>query len=164
MSLRSCGLLALRKVWEDIRMKLPHAPATATALTILAATIALPAPARSQRRSRLCCGPTARRRTHCIAPRSSARQDTKFDAKHRTVHPQIRRLVFPDTAPAHISNVSPCDSPLHIKRGLPFTGASSLIVSSTHGTGEAVLKPQLHRPDHGCPSLVKCDFLRSLKF
>ena len=29
-------------------MKLPHAPATATALTILAATIALPAPARAQ--------------------------------------------------------------------------------------------------------------------
>jgi len=30
------------------RMKLPHASATATALTILAATIALPAPARAQ--------------------------------------------------------------------------------------------------------------------
>ena len=61
---------------------------------------------RSRRRSRPCCGPTARRRTHCIAPRSSARQDTKFDAKRRTVHPQSRRLVFPDTAPAHTSNVS----------------------------------------------------------
>lgn len=68
---------------------------------------------RSRRRSRLCRGPTARRRTHCIAPRSSARQDTKFDATHRTVHPQIRRLMFQDTAPAHISNVNPCDSPLH---------------------------------------------------
>ena len=29
-------------------MRLPHTPATATALTILAATIALPAPARAQ--------------------------------------------------------------------------------------------------------------------
>src|SRR2546421_12210382 len=36
------------RYWEDIRMKLLHAPATATALTILAATIALPAPARAQ--------------------------------------------------------------------------------------------------------------------
>ena len=36
------------RYWKDIRMKLPHAPATATALTILAATIALPAPARAQ--------------------------------------------------------------------------------------------------------------------
>jgi Protein of unknown function (DUF3551) len=42
------GYLPLREVWEDIRMKLPHASATATALTILAATIALPAPARAQ--------------------------------------------------------------------------------------------------------------------
>src|SRR5262245_22640335 len=33
---------------EDIRMKLPRASATATALTILAATIALPAPASAQ--------------------------------------------------------------------------------------------------------------------
>jgi hypothetical protein len=42
------GYLPPREVWEDIRMKLPHASATATALTILAATIALPAPARAQ--------------------------------------------------------------------------------------------------------------------
>ena len=65
---------------------------------------------RSRRRSRLCCGPTARRRTHCIAPRNSARQDTKFDAKHPTVHPQSRRLMFPDIAPARTSNVSTYDS------------------------------------------------------
>jgi hypothetical protein len=36
------------EVWEDIRMKLPHASATALSLTIVAATIALPAPARAQ--------------------------------------------------------------------------------------------------------------------
>ena len=41
-------LLLVQKYWEDIRMKLPHAPATATALIILAAAIALPAPARAQ--------------------------------------------------------------------------------------------------------------------
>ena len=44
------GYLLLWEVWEDIRMKLPHAhtSATATALTILATMIALPAPARAQ--------------------------------------------------------------------------------------------------------------------
>ena len=41
-------LLLVQKYWEDIRMKLPHAPAMATALIILAAAIALPAPARAQ--------------------------------------------------------------------------------------------------------------------
>src|SRR5437764_2647872 len=40
--------LLLREVWKDIGMKLPHAPATATALTILAAAIALPAPTHAQ--------------------------------------------------------------------------------------------------------------------
>jgi len=34
--------------WEDFRMKLPHASAAAMSLAILAATIALPAPARAQ--------------------------------------------------------------------------------------------------------------------
>jgi len=34
--------------WEDFRMKLPHASATAMSLAILATAIALPAPARAQ--------------------------------------------------------------------------------------------------------------------
>jgi hypothetical protein len=40
--------LLLREVRENIRRKLPHAIATATASTILAAAVALPAPARAQ--------------------------------------------------------------------------------------------------------------------
>ena len=55
---------------------------------------------RSQRRSRLCRGPTVRRRTHCIAPRNSARQGMKFDARHRTVHPQMPTLDVPRHSPS----------------------------------------------------------------
>jgi hypothetical protein len=40
--------LLLREVRKNIRMKLPHAIATAAASTILAAAVALPAPARAQ--------------------------------------------------------------------------------------------------------------------
>jgi hypothetical protein len=72
---------------------------------------------RSRRRSRPCRGPTVRRRTRCIAPRNSARQDTKFDARPPAVHLQSRRLMFPDTAPARTSNANSCDSPLRTKRG-----------------------------------------------
>ena len=46
--MRAACYLLLREVWEELRMKLPHASATAMALTILAATIALPAPTRAQ--------------------------------------------------------------------------------------------------------------------
>jgi hypothetical protein len=45
---RAGYLLLAQRVGRDIKMKLPHAPATATALIILAAAIALPAPARAQ--------------------------------------------------------------------------------------------------------------------
>ena len=70
------------------------------------------APFRSRRRWRPCCGPIARRRTHYISPHNSARPDKKFGARRRTVRPQSRNSVFPDTAPAYTPNVSPCDSPL----------------------------------------------------
>ena len=63
--------------------------------------------------SRLWFEPTAPRRTRCIFPRNSARQGTKCDARPQTVHPQHRRSMSPDTAPARTSNVSSCDSPLH---------------------------------------------------
>src|SRR5512144_365104 len=45
----SSGLLAsCSNYWEDLRMKLPHTSACLMSLTILAATIALPALARAQ--------------------------------------------------------------------------------------------------------------------
>ena len=99
-------------------------------------------PLQSRRRSLPWSGPTALRPMRYISPRNSARQGTKFDARHQTVHPRYRRSMSPDSAPARTSNVSSCDSPLR-QSGYEFAGPASLIVSSASGTSGAVLKPQL---------------------
>src|SRR6185312_3970348 len=67
----------------------------------------------SRLRWRPWCGPTVQPPARCILPHSSARPDMKFGAERRSVHLRIRHLVFPDTAPARLTNVNPCDSPLH---------------------------------------------------
>ena len=116
----------------------------------------------SRRRSRLCRGPTVRRQTHCIAPRNNARQGRKFDARRRTALPQLQRLMFQDTAPAHTPNVSPCDSPLpsreagfdrRYKPDCEFRPRNRLICAQA-ATGSSA---------HGCQIPLNANFRRSLK-